>query len=103
LQEWQNEHNINKHAKDGINWSNEMNITAYSSHGYFVFDSVTGTVIKTELDTEFGSYPQRVDVHEYFDYYGDSLPDEVDVLDIKFTDLNGVRVDAEKGWRIKRR
>lgn len=83
-----------------------MNITAYSSHGEFVFDAVTGIVIKNELDTEFGSFPHKVDVHEYFDYYGNSLPASVDVLDIKYTDLNGVCVDAEKGWRancIKRK
>ncbi len=77
-----------------------MIITAYSSHGHFTFDAITGGVLTRELDNEFGSLPHRVNVYEYFDYYGESLPATVDVLDIGFHDLNGVYCEPELEWRV---
>ena len=84
-------------------WRNKnMIITAYSSWGYFTFDAITGVVISHELDNGFGSYPCKVDVYEYFDYYGESLPQIVDILDIGFYDLTGIYVSPEIEWRHDR-
>ena len=76
-----------------------MIITAYSSHGHFTFDAITGGVISHTLSEEFGCFPLRVNIYEYFDYYGESLPAVVDVLDIGFYDLNGIYCEPELEWR----
>ena len=76
-----------------------MIITAFSSWGTFTFDAITGGVIKTDLDDGFGSFPYRVNVYEYFDYYGESLPEVVDILDIGFYNLNGIYEEPEHEWR----
>jgi len=79
-----------------------MIITAFSSHGTFTFDAITGGVINTDLSDSFGSFPYRVNVYEYFDYYQESLPLVVDVLDIGFHDLVGIYVEPVHEWRTER-
>ena len=76
-----------------------MLVTANSSHGTFTFDAIGGSVITCNLDNEFGSQPIKVDIYEYFDYYGESLPTTVDILDIGFTTLNGDIIDPDYYWR----
>ena len=76
-----------------------MLVTAKSSHGTFVFDAIAGGVITCNLTDDFGSRPIKVDVYEYFDYYGESLPSSVDVMDIGFTTLNGDIIEPDHQWR----
>jgi hypothetical protein len=73
--------------------------TAYSSHGNFVFDNLTGKVLKNNLKSEFGQMPLTVDIDEYKSYYGYPMQNDVDVLDIGYWTLDGIYTPPIYEWR----
>lgn len=76
-------------------------IMANSSHGNFMFDAETGTVVNTHLDDSFGDLPVCVNVWEWRNTYKTMMPDSIDVLDIGYMTAKGYEEPAHD-WRIER-
>ena len=77
-----------------------MVITGLSSKGSFTFDAITGRIIRHTLPDDF-KIPYRVDIYEYFEYYGYDINSNttVDIHDIGYWALNGKYVEPDFEWR----
>lgn len=79
-------------------------IKATSSHGHFFFDASTGAVVILDLSNSFGPMPHIVDTAEWNKYYPEeSMPKQIDILDLGYMDVNGKYEPAEASWRLERK
>ena len=70
-----------------------------SSHGEFLYDSVTGLMTYSELREEFGVPPYRINVQEHNMFGVMRGKDVVDILDLGYWNIHGIYEPQVQEWR----
>ena len=72
-------------------------VKAISTHGWFEFDAVTGTVTDSCLGVDFGPIPVAVDVGDWQQFWNADISGagDIDVLDLALIWADGSRTEAE--------
>jgi hypothetical protein len=81
------------------NITTRSNIEIVSSHGTLTVDPADGRVLSRDLDDDLLERVIRFDLEEWKHYWGDPVPDNLDILDIGYWLDDGTYEPPEMEWR----